>query len=598
MPRYVIRGQSIEADSVDAALKLAGGGPAGASPTRPYSGGFPPDQGFAAPLSGTWASPESASPRRFPPETAQARLQAFGPRLQPAGSVAASIQKPGELRRVSNDTKIQAPDEPTFYENTLLFLPEPAVNKLKLEPNMSDKGDTEKELWFGRVWELRELLRAQRNELLAREGRSKREELTPQQKADLDNLLRDPKRKNVLLRMAATWKGAVVRKRNSLNVLNTLRFAFLRGSVIYAHGSGGCSWDNFRICRMISRMGLLVIAPDGFAYPKNTAMGQKRHKDLQPLKKASDEVDYWANDLVYTSGSEGSYTYSTKAESVLEDPDKFRDLYEQCYRMRQNELHLIISKLPRWVRAQGFFIGGTSEGAMTVARFDDQRYGRQVLGRFINSFSIEYCYFTPNPDAAKLGGNLAVPTLNIIGTHDEYFGAQNSVAAAVKEDKVRGFGDAKLDGHGFDQLMEQEVDCALICQLEEGKHSPCESHDNFLRKLFQTFFTRPADICFLHELWKDDPISLNWVKMEKMRTKGQTVTKIFVPKMDHPVKVTLAELENFRRMKKTAKLNDMLKEEEQQRAAKDSSVKGLLAAVKRRNKAMKQPSQDGYSMKK
>ena len=26
--------------------------------------------------------------------------------------------------------------------------------------------------------------------------------------------------------------------------------------VIYAHGSGGCSWDNFRICRMMARMGM------------------------------------------------------------------------------------------------------------------------------------------------------------------------------------------------------------------------------------------------------------------------------------------------------------------------------------------------------
>ena len=38
--------------------------------------------------------------------------------------------------------------------------------------------------------------------------------------------------------------------------------------MIYAHGSGGCSWDNYRICRMICGMGILVIAPDGFAYPK------------------------------------------------------------------------------------------------------------------------------------------------------------------------------------------------------------------------------------------------------------------------------------------------------------------------------------------
>ena len=41
------------------------------------------------------------------------------------------------------------------------------------------------------------------------------------------------------------------------------------------------------------------------------------------------------------------------------------------------------------VLAQGFYLGGTSEGAMTVCRFDDQRYGDLIMGRFINSFSME-----------------------------------------------------------------------------------------------------------------------------------------------------------------------------------------------------------------
>ena len=49
------------------------------------------------------------------------------------------------------------------------------------------------------------------------------------------------------------------------------------------------------------------------------------------------------------------------------------------------------------------YMGGTSEGAMTVARFDDQKYGSMILGRFINSFSIEYCYLTPKLEDGKLG---------------------------------------------------------------------------------------------------------------------------------------------------------------------------------------------------
>ncbi|CAE7765290.1 unnamed protein product, partial [Symbiodinium pilosum] len=284
-----------------------------------------------------------------------------------------------------------------------------------------------KELWFGRVWELRELLRVQHEEYLARVNRHKPDPgLSATDKQALDALLQDPKKKSLLTKLCALWKGVVVRRRNSLRVLSHLKYSYLRGTVIYAHGSGGCSWDNFRICRMMARMGMLVIAPDGFAYPKNTDLGKMRHKEVQPLKRASDDVDYWANDLLYASNADGSHTYSTQASSVLDNPDKFRDLYEKCYQMRRRELHWTIEKLPRWIRTQGFFIGGTSEGAMTVSRFDDQRYAHQVLGRFINSFSVEYCYFTPTMKCAQIGGNTDVPTLNIIGTKDEYFGATES----------------------------------------------------------------------------------------------------------------------------------------------------------------------------
>ncbi|CAE7598907.1 unnamed protein product, partial [Symbiodinium sp. CCMP2456] len=466
------------------------------------------------------------------------------------------------LRRVSNDTRIRPPSEPHPVENTLLFLPEYAVGELLLEPNMSDKGDTRKELWFGRVWELRELLRVQHDEYLARVNRGKPEPgLTAADVQALDAMLKDPKKKSLLTKLCARWKGTAVRRRNSLRVLNRLKYSYLRGTVIYAHGSGGCSWDNFRICRMMARMGMLVIAPDGFAYPKNTDLGKMRHKDVQPLKRATDEVDYWADDLVYSSGADGSHTYSTKADSVLDNPDKFRDLYERCYQMRRRELHWTIEKLPRWIRTQGFFIGGTSEGAMTVSRFDDGRYGHQVLGRFINSFSIEYCYFTPKQEDAQIGGNKDVPTLNIIGTKDEYFGGADSVAALVQADKERGFGDVKLDGHGFDMMMEQELGTGLVCYMEGGKHGPCPSHDNFLRRLFQTFFTRPRDIWRIADIWANDERTMGWLEVKKQRTRGQKLTLVQVPVMDHS-KLTLEELDKLHSAKKRKDLLDAKQEED------------------------------------
>ena len=77
-----------------------------------------------------------------------------------------------------------------------------------------------------------------------------------------------------------------------------------------------------------------------------------------------------------------------KNAEVLKDPQEYKDMYEKCYQLRRSELHFIIARLPKWVLSQGIYLGGTSEGAMTVTRFDDQRYGELIIGRFINSFSI------------------------------------------------------------------------------------------------------------------------------------------------------------------------------------------------------------------
>lgn len=120
---------------------------------------------------------------------------------------------------------------------------------------------------------------------------------------------------------------------------------------------------------------------------------------------------------MYRSKSAGELTYSTSADAVLQDPKAFRDLYERVFKLRAAELHWLIRALPARLKANGLHLGGTSEGAMAIARFDDSRYGHLILSRFINSFSIEYCYFTPTREAASIGGRRSVPTLNIIGAH-------------------------------------------------------------------------------------------------------------------------------------------------------------------------------------
>eukprot|EP00931_Biecheleriopsis_adriatica_P038178 TRINITY_DN21896_c0_g1_i1.p1 TRINITY_DN21896_c0_g1~~TRINITY_DN21896_c0_g1_i1.p1 ORF type:complete len:625 (+),score=116.08 TRINITY_DN21896_c0_g1_i1:251-1876(+) len=500
---------------------------------------------------------------------------------------------------VSNSTRIEAPKKPTLIQNTLLFLPERAVLDLGIEPNMDDKGDPMKELWFGRVWELKELLQAKHKEV-TRRLRLKQGELSETTKKELSAKLQDPKAKKLVSKLAARWKGAAVRSGFSLNVLDRLKYSNLRGTLLYAHGSGGCSWDNFRICRMIARLGILVIAPDDFAYPSETAMGQIRHKDLLPLKKATDNVDYWVGDLMYGSGSQGELTYSTKAENVLLEPDSYRELYEKVYQLRRSELHFVISRFPRWIRTQGFFLGGTSEGAMTIARFDDQRYGEQVIGRFINSFGIEYCYFTPTEQAGQIGGQLDIPTLNIIGTKDQYFGAEDSVAKIVASDPDSGYGNQNLTGNGYNTMKRQGVDIGLVCVLEDGVHSPCNTHDNFLRQLFQLFFSRPSSIWEIDRIWQTDATMSQLIQVQESTStsdevSGLNLLKVFVPTMPFPNKMPLWEVEALRRNKRGRETcNKLLAIEKKDCDQEKAEVKAELDKIRSHTK---QAGGSGFSCK-
>uniref|UniRef100_A0A6T9AMD6 Uncharacterized protein n=1 Tax=Pyrodinium bahamense TaxID=73915 RepID=A0A6T9AMD6_9DINO len=337
-------------------------------------------------------------------------------------------------------------------------------------------------------------------------------------------------------------------------------------------------------------MGVMVVAPDDFAYPENTAMGKMRHKDLLPLKKAHDNVDYWEGDLMYSSGSEGTHTYSTKAEGVLDDPDHYRDLYQRCYELRRSELHFIIERLPLWVKTMGFFLGGTSEGGMTIARFDDHRYGEMVCGRFINSFSVEYCYFTPTPEAGQIGGQLDVPTLNIIGTKDQYFGAEDSVAKIVAEDEDTGYGSKDLTGNAYNTLVKQRVENALVCVLEGGVHSPCKTHDNFLRQLFNTFFSRPGSIWQLDAIWTPDETRRELIEVKQStigdRSRKINVVQLFVPRMKFPQQVSLRWVEDMRRMSANDQaLKEQMEKEEGEIASEQSQVQKMLNKVRARAKS-------------
>jgi hypothetical protein len=198
-------------------------------------------------------------------------------------------------------------------------------------------------------------------------------------------------------------------------------------------------------------------------------------------------------------------------------------------------LHWIIVHLPDYIKTRGIFTMGQSEGAMTVARFDDQRYGATIRGRIISAFSVEYCYFTPTPEAALFGGNPDVPTLNIIGDADQYFGNVDSVAKRVSEMKDKGgYGADVITGNAFETMKKQNIRYGLVTVLAGAKHDPSETHDNFLRDLLPAFLTAPGECHKIPLLWKPN-VYLN-SKIKVLQEDGEIAQRVLVQvrTMDYP----------------------------------------------------------------
>jgi len=401
----------------------------------------------------------------------------------------------GLLRRdtlvVRNVADLQHPEHAGLLDNCLLVLPRSSVEFLRLCPNLEDKGDPQR-LWFGRVWQLRSLVTKTYEITHAWKGTK---EVSAEALELEERIRREPKLLSGILKIQAIWRSATQRR---LWVLDSLEHT-VNGLVIFMHGSGGMTGNNLRFARVLANLGYLVIAPDGMA------SSSYRRRDLCGLTKEGSATDYWNDNLVYSSSTSGEYAYNTQVETVLEDPQKYKALYEKVYRMRAGELHYVLQHLPTFVNNTGVFIMGTSEGAMTVARFDDQRYGPLINGRIISAFSAEYCYFTPTAEAGEFGGSLLVPTLQLIGSHDEYFGTQDSIAQLIAADPEQGYGSKNLLGHGFHTMKRQGMKTGCVCVFDEGRHDLTITADNVIRSILMVFLRRPSKIHELDKIWVNDP---------------------------------------------------------------------------------------------
>jgi len=184
--------------------------------------------------------------------------------------------------------------------------------------------------------------------------------------------------------------------------------------------------------------------------------------------------------------------YTSTSERLLRDPEHFDQVYNNVITIRQAGMSLILRRLPSFMKRHGIFCYGMSEGAVVLSSFSDEMYSDIIRGRVICSYSCEQNYWNYNrPEDAGIAGSSWVPTLNIMGYVDEYFGYQGSVAATVA-----GCGDyPPIAGHAFDAMVAAGLEWGLVAHLEGGRHALTWTHDDILRELLSDFLERPQYTC-------------------------------------------------------------------------------------------------------
>ena len=171
------------------------------------------------------------------------------------------------------------------------------------------------------------------------------------------------------------------------------------------------------------------------------------------------DLDYKYPTVLYMHGSSGLYrgevyqryiveelgyvffapnSHKIKNRPTYQSPTKQKK-YMKVHRVRVAEIDYNSKRLLKsgFVDKNNLFLMGNSEGGLASAIFESNIFN----GRIITAFSCESSYFYTN---FKLGSKKSEPFLNIIGTHDQFFGKET---AHNKKYKVKGHGIEKLSSY-------------------------------------------------------------------------------------------------------------------------------------------------------
>ncbi|CAJ1342608.1 unnamed protein product [Effrenium voratum] len=261
--------------------------------------------------------------------------------------------------------------------------------------------------------------------------------------------------------------------------------------VVALHGSGGLTYTGWRHSAKLAALGYGVLAPDSMAHPRSLRLRRREPAKLRDAR-------YWAADPAYRSKcswdkSGGSFPmcFSTKVDNLLSEPESWKVYYERIYLLRKRELDWLMENPPVFLTGR-LFLMGHSEGGMVAARYWHPGLQGRLSGRIISAWSCEENYFVGSKRGSETGGGgEGIPVLNIIGTADEFFSKNGSVAAQVARSSVD-YGTKDIEGHCLRSFQASNLRSAAVLLLQGAAHDSSLTHDDAIRSFLSEFLASPV----------------------------------------------------------------------------------------------------------
>lgn len=270
------------------------------------------------------------------------------------------------------------------------------------------------------------------------------------------------------------------------------------GMVLSLGGTGGVDWDTVATSAMLSGFGFLVVMPNSQAMPDDLHL--KGRRPLRPLGKVdtSNFCGEYSSYYGICKNFNKPFCYTTKAENILENGDKYRAYVQRMYQIRIRELDYFMES-PEGKslvdKAKLLYLMGNSEGAQPARIYHNEVLDAKMSGRIIMSGTCDYNYFTPCPNARHVCGHKCrkdVPQLNIIGIKDVFFGRQNleegfmSMSSAVADEKITGYG-GPITGSCREEYDSYGFTNATVVMVRGAGHGVLYWNSNLLRSVLADF---------------------------------------------------------------------------------------------------------------